>query len=214
MGKIASSCKATKSSSDRKDANSSESKPATEDKPGKSVGGLFQEFINFYATDFDWHNEAVSVRSGKRARPELSLPLHTVLDEASGTSVTGPSVEDPFEISHNLADSMNSSSLARLHEEFARAHRLCSQNASLTELLQPWEPERELDDDMKEEEEKDKQAEGVAKSTIKTSSQITQTQTVPPRFVAPRSKAEDVKAPSSSAPAKTPPWRSARLAAA
>jgi len=191
------------------------SKPAPEEKlssAGKSVGRLFQEFIHFYATDFDWHNEAVSVRSGKRAPPDLSLPLHIVLDDAAGTSEAGPSVEDPFEIRHNLGDSMNSSSLARLHEELARAQRLCSQNASLTELLQPWEPEREVDDGIKEVEE-EKDDEGVTKSIIKTASQGSQSQTVLSRSAAPRPHGGDAQAPSCSAPAQAPPWRSARVAA-
>jgi hypothetical protein len=217
MGKLATSGKLAKASADGAPSNSdiSTSKLASEYKHsslGESVGCLFKEFIAFYANDFDWHNEAVCVRTGKRAPPELSLPLHIVLDDA-GTSEAGPSVEDPFEISHNLGDSMNSSSLARLHEELSRAQTLISQDASLTEMLKPWEPECGVDDNSIKDADEDKKDESVAESSSKTITQSTEAHSAPLRSVLP-SCGQDTTRLGRVAPAKTPPWRVARVAAA
>jgi len=116
--------------------------PTTSTQTGEkmSIGSLFKEFIHFYRTQFDWHGEAVSVRLGARAAPDLGLPLHIVEKEDGTSSEVGPSIEDPFEMSRNLGSHMTAESLRRLHEELARAEALCAQEASVTELLQPWCP--------------------------------------------------------------------------
>mmetsp|Transcript_55879 Transcript_55879/g.122688 ORF Transcript_55879/g.122688 Transcript_55879/m.122688 type:complete len:528 (-) Transcript_55879:186-1769(-) len=106
----------------------------------KSVGCLFTDFVNFYAKEFDWHGEAVAVRSGQRSAPDATLPLHIILHENGSTTEVGPSIEDPFEISSNLGGCCTQSSLVRLREELERAARFCSSGASLTALLEPWAP--------------------------------------------------------------------------
>mmetsp|Transcript_42705 Transcript_42705/g.91007 ORF Transcript_42705/g.91007 Transcript_42705/m.91007 type:complete len:557 (-) Transcript_42705:227-1897(-) len=106
----------------------------------KSVGCLFTDFVNFYAKEFDWHGEAVAVRSGQRSAPDATLPLHIILHENGSTTEVGPSIEDPFEISSNLGGCCTQSSLVRLREELERAARFCSSGASLTTLLEPWAP--------------------------------------------------------------------------
>lgn len=107
---------------------------------GKQVGELFIGFIRFYAQRFDWRKEAVSVRSGRRGPPEVSLPLHIVLHEDDSTTEVGPSIEDPFNLGCNLGACTNAMSLARLRDELARAHEMCSRGALLSELLEPWAP--------------------------------------------------------------------------
>jgi len=106
----------------------------------KSPGVLFKEFVTFYAKEFDWRNEAVSVRLGRRAAPDKSLPLHIVLDAGSGASEVGPSIEDPFESTQNLGTCMTTTSLAHLRTELQRAEGLCTTGASLSVLLEPWAP--------------------------------------------------------------------------
>lgn len=106
----------------------------------KQAGELFQAFALFYSEHFDWRNEAISVRLGRRAPPEVSLPLHIVLHEDGHTSEVGPSIEDPFETSSNLGACTTATSLARIHGELARARDLCAKAASLSELLVPWAP--------------------------------------------------------------------------
>jgi hypothetical protein len=115
--------------------HNSEAKPVS-----VSVGALFKDFVSFYAQRFDWNSEAVSVRLARRARPDGGLPLHIVLNNDNRTTRVGPSIEDPFNPSCNLGACMTASSLEHLHQEFKRAHELCSQDESLTCLLEPWAP--------------------------------------------------------------------------
>lgn len=111
----------------------------------KSVGGLFKEFVHFFESSFDWRNEAVSIRAGRRAPPSLELPLHIIVSENSTASQVGPSIEDPFHAAQNLGDGMNTMSFARLKEELSRATALCNSEASLSELLEPWAPPADFD---------------------------------------------------------------------
>jgi DNA polymerase sigma len=105
----------------------------------KTIGTLFKEFVRFYAKEFDWRKEAISVRVGQRKSPDLALSL-VILENTNGTTQVAPSIEDPFDVTKNMSSGMNTASLARLHEELARADQLCSNNASLPELLEPWAP--------------------------------------------------------------------------
>jgi DNA polymerase sigma len=105
-----------------------------------SVGSLLTAFAHFYAKEFDWKHEAVSVRSASRTQPSLTLPIHIILTDDEKGSEVGPSIEDPFDPKCNLGSCMSSSSFSRLMEEFIRADTLLSQGASLTQLLEPWVP--------------------------------------------------------------------------
>mmetsp|Transcript_42703 Transcript_42703/g.90996 ORF Transcript_42703/g.90996 Transcript_42703/m.90996 type:complete len:537 (-) Transcript_42703:95-1705(-) len=114
---------------------------------GKQVGELFRDFVTFYSKTFDWRNEAISVRTGKRGPPDLALPLHIVLHEDGVSSQVGPSIEDPFEMKRNLGECTTNSSLVRMHQELVRAEELCARGASLAEMLEPWvPPERSSED--------------------------------------------------------------------
>lgn len=114
--------------------------PPSEDALQKPVGDLLKELFRFYSKSFDWRNEAICVRTGKRGPAGLSLPLHIIVDEADGKSHVGPSIEDPFDPSRNLGSCMNAMSLARLREEIDRADEVCTRGGSLSELLKPWAP--------------------------------------------------------------------------
>jgi len=139
------------------------SPPAGAEKP---IGTLFKEFVHFYAREFDWQKEAISVRTGRRQAPDLSLSLHIVVN-SDGTTQVGPSIEDPFDAAKNLSSGMNAASLARLHEELTRAEQMCSSNTSLGELLEPWAPpdhetsERNSTDDVKDHD-------GISPKSLKT----------------------------------------------
>merc|ERR1719282_921023 len=117
-----------------------------------TAGALFKEFVSFYSNEFNWHSEAVSVRLGRRAPPDLQLPLHIIIDEENGSTEVGPSIEDPFEGRNNLGACMTMTSLKHLRTEFKRANDLCSNGASLTALLEPWAPEEFHKDTVLEEE--------------------------------------------------------------
>eukprot|EP00928_Gymnodinium_smaydae_P060970 TRINITY_DN4498_c1_g1_i1.p1 TRINITY_DN4498_c1_g1~~TRINITY_DN4498_c1_g1_i1.p1 ORF type:complete len:558 (-),score=72.46 TRINITY_DN4498_c1_g1_i1:104-1690(-) len=118
--------------------------PANSFEPGNlaevtTVAVLLQGFFYFYARVFDWRGEAVCVRSGKRAPPSRTLPLHIVVREDSNSEVA-PSIEDPFEPTKNLGSMMTDVSLSRMRAEIERADRLCAQSAPLSKLLEPWIP--------------------------------------------------------------------------
>jgi len=105
----------------------------------RSIGDLFREFIRFYTQRFDWRNEAVCVRHGRRG-PSDSKALQPSVASSNGhrRDMVAPFIDDPFKPQNSLGTCMNAVSLERLHEELARAGELCERGASLTELLQPW----------------------------------------------------------------------------
>eukprot|EP00448_Togula_jolla_P019455 CAMPEP_0170590378 /NCGR_PEP_ID=MMETSP0224-20130122/11839_1 /TAXON_ID=285029 /ORGANISM="Togula jolla, Strain CCCM 725" /LENGTH=485 /DNA_ID=CAMNT_0010914173 /DNA_START=82 /DNA_END=1539 /DNA_ORIENTATION=- len=107
--------------------------------PQKSTAVLFRELVAFYANDFDWQHEGISVRLGHRAPPRPELPSHRVTSE-NGAHCFRPSIEDPFEVTRDLASGMSSAGASRLREELLRANELCSRGASLKELLELWAP--------------------------------------------------------------------------
>merc|ERR1719460_1232040 len=113
--------------------------PAQHNASNASVASLFTGFVRFYAQTIDWRREAVSVHAGKRQAPAQKLPLHIVELSDGSTEVT-PSIEDPFNPAANLSTLMTAVSVVRFREELARADALCSQNASLSEILEPWVP--------------------------------------------------------------------------
>jgi hypothetical protein len=133
----------------KKCANSNQVKwkPAETGEAKRTAGHLFKDFVHFYETQFDWHNEAVSISASERKSPSLDLPLHIIVSDDGTKSEVGPSIEDPFQKAQNLSDHMNAVSLKRLKEELARAGALCRQSASLTELLEPWVPAEPQEDE-------------------------------------------------------------------
>jgi len=126
------------SSDSAKQSSSRKSQQPTKPSAKISVGQLFREFVHFYSQKFNWRNEAISIRRGERAPPNVSLPLHIVLcNDVSEVALT---IEDPFNAKNNLGACMNGLTLPRLREELLRASQLCTREATLTELLQPWVP--------------------------------------------------------------------------
>jgi hypothetical protein len=104
-----------------------------------SVASIFKSFMLFFSQTIDWRREAVSVRAGKRQAPAQRLPLH-ILEIGNGSTEVAPSIEDPFEPTRNLSMLMTANSYLRFREELLRAHNLCSRDASLGEILEPWVP--------------------------------------------------------------------------
>jgi len=94
-----------------------------------SLGTLFKGFIQFYAKQFDWKTANIVIRASKDGAE-------------AGTAGNGVlHVQDPFDISSNLASEMTAESIGRLHEELARALALaCSEDESVIQLLEPWKP--------------------------------------------------------------------------
>eukprot|EP00448_Togula_jolla_P036501 CAMPEP_0170621860 /NCGR_PEP_ID=MMETSP0224-20130122/28822_1 /TAXON_ID=285029 /ORGANISM="Togula jolla, Strain CCCM 725" /LENGTH=498 /DNA_ID=CAMNT_0010948139 /DNA_START=66 /DNA_END=1562 /DNA_ORIENTATION=+ len=104
----------------------------------ESVAALFKVFVHFYARHFDFEHEGISVHKGCRAPPQAALPLHYTMH--NGVRVVGPHIQDPLEVTKNLASDITGLGMARLRQEFIRADALCSQEASLAEVLEQWVP--------------------------------------------------------------------------
>eukprot|EP00448_Togula_jolla_P019551 CAMPEP_0170589200 /NCGR_PEP_ID=MMETSP0224-20130122/11227_1 /TAXON_ID=285029 /ORGANISM="Togula jolla, Strain CCCM 725" /LENGTH=497 /DNA_ID=CAMNT_0010912949 /DNA_START=53 /DNA_END=1546 /DNA_ORIENTATION=- len=104
----------------------------------ESVAALFKAFLRFYARHFDFEHEGVSVHKGCRASPQAALPLHYTMRH--GIRVAGPSIQDPLEVTKNLGSDLTGLGMERLRQEFIRADALCSQEASLAEVLEQWAP--------------------------------------------------------------------------
>jgi len=113
----------------------------------KPASELFKGFFQFYHQSFNWRNEAVSVLLGRRLPPDASLPVNILLHEDGKTTQVGLSIEDPFERRTNLGDCLNWLSMSRLQEELSRSCELCGRAASLAELLEPWTPPEQVQED-------------------------------------------------------------------
>mmetsp|Transcript_19754 Transcript_19754/g.43181 ORF Transcript_19754/g.43181 Transcript_19754/m.43181 type:complete len:504 (-) Transcript_19754:152-1663(-) len=123
----------------------SERSPSKDTEGQKSTAALFKEFVHFYAEDFNYRNEAVSVRLGRRAPPEIALPLNVIVPQSGVATEVAPSIEDPFDVKRNLGSCMTAVSFARLREELSRVDAMCSSGCPLEKLLEPWvPPEREV----------------------------------------------------------------------
>lgn len=79
------------------------------------------------------------MRRATRLPPNDRLPRRLLEKDGSKTH-EAPIIEDPFEGSVDLGSSMHWLSTQRLVEEFARSAEFCSRGASLAELLEPWTP--------------------------------------------------------------------------
>eukprot|EP00931_Biecheleriopsis_adriatica_P112390 TRINITY_DN869_c0_g1_i1.p1 TRINITY_DN869_c0_g1~~TRINITY_DN869_c0_g1_i1.p1 ORF type:complete len:524 (-),score=98.97 TRINITY_DN869_c0_g1_i1:93-1664(-) len=103
---------------------------------------LLQDFMCFFGKEFDWKKEAICVRRGVRGPAPLNVPIHIIEHEDGRTMEAGPTIEDPFSPSQNLASSMTWWSFQRMKEELLRASDLLSDGSkSLTMLLEPWTPD-------------------------------------------------------------------------
>jgi len=111
--------------------------------PQLSIGELFRGFLQFYTKEYNWRDEAVSVRRGKRDAPDIKVPIHIILHDDGKTTEVGPSIENPFEAASNVGNCTSAESLHHLQQELKRAGALCEEGASLTELLTPWAPAEE-----------------------------------------------------------------------
>ncbi|CAK0876926.1 unnamed protein product [Prorocentrum cordatum] len=101
-------------------------------------GGLLRGFFRFYAVQFGWAHEVVSVRLGRRANissATVSGPLFHMRGPISTQNCLH--IEDPIEIkNHNYA--LSDRVLGALRREISRANELLEAGGSLTELLDPF----------------------------------------------------------------------------
>lgn len=97
------------------------------------VATLFKEFMTFYATQFNWDSEVLSVEKASRVAPDMSVAEWR-------RQAVGFQICDPFEPAANLGVLLSGDGHARLREELARAEAICSKDGLLSQLLEPWSP--------------------------------------------------------------------------
>lgn len=113
---------------------------------------LFKEFFRFYRYTVNWSEEGVSLhhpRKGALRKVTALVIQPPVVNDASiytpelsfgNPPHTALVVEDPWEPTRNLSADLTYFGVLRMKEELCRACNLCAENASLSELLQPWVP--------------------------------------------------------------------------
>lgn len=101
----------------------------------RSVGALFAEFLHFFASQFDWGHEVVSVRIGSRTTARGAI---LTVREGGSPDDAELIIEDPFKPTSNVGSSLTRSGLGRVQDEFKRADSLCQNGADLRDLLDPW----------------------------------------------------------------------------
>jgi DNA polymerase sigma len=94
----------------------------------ENIGELLHAFFRLYACEFDWDNWVVSVRTGKYLTKAEKQWDKKVEDSRDNIYFT---LEDPFEITHNLGRQVDEENLKVIRYEFERAHRLLTNNDNL-----------------------------------------------------------------------------------
>ncbi len=99
----------------------------------ESLGELLASFFRFFAHDFDWSTQVVSVRTGRLlSKTEKEWTKHLAKDK------NWFALEDPFETTHNLGRVVDRNTLKGIRAEFARAYRVLTRGGDLDEVCQPY----------------------------------------------------------------------------
>merc|ERR1711924_134176 len=85
----------------------------------------FADFVRFYATEYDWGRECVSVRIGKRLTINEYPELHAITPRRGVSAAElqrSIRIEDPFEAARDLADVLGPGRSVELHEALLAEH--------------------------------------------------------------------------------------------
>jgi len=102
-----------------------------------SVGELLVGFFHRYQRDFDWPKGVVSVRTGLYLNKQEKK--WTTKEKGFRGDRHLFSIEDPFEITHDLGRVLDRETLGEVRQEFERANTMLSNERSLDALLAPWQ---------------------------------------------------------------------------
>eukprot|EP00736_Rhodelphis_marinus_P010738 Rmarinus@m.5996 len=111
-----------------------------------SLGALLEEFFRFYRTSVDYKNSVISVRLGRVLRRPEDIGICRLLkaqQRSFGTPQTAFLwIEDPFELTHNLAHGVFAPGFAYLFRMMhVAAAALAKSNGSLAAILEPVKDE-------------------------------------------------------------------------
>jgi DNA polymerase sigma len=99
----------------------------------ESVGELLAAFFRYFAYEFDYETMVLSVRLGRLLTKEEKG--WGVCKEKENYLFT---LEDPFELTHNLGKVVDINTLPTIRYEFVRAYKLLVENASLDEICEVY----------------------------------------------------------------------------
>jgi DNA polymerase sigma len=103
----------------------------------ETVGELLAGFFKFYAKEFNWAYDVVSVRLGRCITKAEKMWKPSQNHDSRDNYYFA--IEDPFETTHNLGKGVDTSSLKVIKYEFRRANNLLSNGESpLSVLVAPY----------------------------------------------------------------------------
>jgi len=104
-----------------------------------TLGELITGFFRLYAEEFDWNENVVSMRTGRyltKAEKGWAKQVH----DRDNILFT---IEDPFEVTHNLGRLVDKANLKVIKYEFKRAYKLASSGSPLSKICEQYIPEEE-----------------------------------------------------------------------
>lgn len=104
--------------------------PSFKSANNESLADLLMSFFKYYAYEFNYKDSVVSIRCGKvisKGSKQWNIPFSFLAQEKYWFCV-----EDPFDITYNLARAVTRPSLYLLRGEFIRAYQLISHHCTLS----------------------------------------------------------------------------------
>ncbi|PRP83626.1 hypothetical protein PROFUN_08352 [Planoprotostelium fungivorum] len=99
-----------------------------------SLGELVTGFFRLYAEEFDWNDSVVSLRTGGYLTKEEKQWAKQTNDR-DNILLT---IEDPFEVTHNLGRLVDRSNLKVIKYEFKRAYKLAASGKPLSKICEEY----------------------------------------------------------------------------
>jgi terminal uridylyltransferase len=95
----------------------------------QNVGELLKGFFNYFAFEYHWKNDVISIRTNGGLITKESKGWTTLAEQTGSQSQTIKSrylvaIEDPFEISHNVARTVNKQGGWEIRAEFQRVSKM------------------------------------------------------------------------------------------
>jgi DNA polymerase sigma len=112
----------------------------------ETIGELTATFFRTYACEFDWENMVISPRTGKllsKAEKQWNLQSDDYPNSRDHFYFT---LEDPFEITHNLGRGVDRDNLKVIKYEFLRAYKLICKNQDLNIICKKYVEGEPLED--------------------------------------------------------------------
>lgn len=105
----------------------------------QSIGELLTAFFRFYACEFDYEGLVISIRTGRYLTKSEKQWDKKSDDPRENFLLT---IEDPFEITHNLGRVVDAAGLKIIQEEFERAFKMICNNEPLSAVCKKYKDQK------------------------------------------------------------------------